>query len=205
MGAVAERRIMEVNNQFNQNFYPGYQSGTDKKPESVAEEFKAIKEAMMEARKLTPENIKREDDWRKMTDAQWDKLMSHIDEYLDDCKEDMERLQEIQKEAADKAVALAPAEQRAAAASRAMLKVMANGTAGEENNDASDLEKMSWTYEMKTDDQGILGTAKLANEYAADMMAKAQEIAQRKDVAPDTSMTLQDIWKKQGHRNRVDG
>ena len=63
------------------------------------------------------------------------------------------------------------------AASNAALKANANGIVDGCENDFTLRERESWTYDMQTDDQVILATAKMANEYAADMMTKSQEIA----------------------------
>jgi hypothetical protein len=157
---------------------------------SAADVFKMLKETLVEAHKLTAEKAKKTDDWREMDDAQWDKLIESIDNYLDDFKEELEHMEEVMEEAARKATADAPADMRAAAASKAMLKVMANGIAGEENDtDVSDLEKMSWMYNLETDDQVILATAKMATETASDAMSKAQEIALTGDTTEGISET----------------
>jgi hypothetical protein len=157
---------------------------------SAADVFKMLKETLVEAHKLTAEKAKKTDDWREMDDAQWDKLIDSIDNYIDDFKEELEHMEEVMEEAARKATADAPADMRAAAASKAMLKVMANGIAGEENDtDVSDLEKMSWTYNLETDDQVILATAKMATEAASDAMSKAQELALTGDTTEGISET----------------
>lgn len=152
--------------------------------------FKMFKETFIEEHKLTSDNIQKEDDWREMDDEQWDKLIEHIDKYIEDFKEELEYMEEIQKEAAMKAMADAPADMRAIAASKAMLSAMANGIAGgEPDGDASYLEKISWTYNMQTDDQGILATAKMANEFAPDMISKSQEMALTGDTSVGISET----------------
>lgn len=154
---------------------------------SAADVFKMLKETIIEEHKLTPDNIKKEDDWREMDDEQWNKLIEHIDKYIDDLKEKLEHMEEIQKEAAMKAMADAPADMRAAAASEAMLNAISNGIAGgETEGDVSHLEKISWTYEMQTDDQVTLATAKMANEFAPDMISKSQEM----DLTGDTSVGI---------------
>lgn len=154
------------------------------------EAFKMLKETMIEEHKLTPEKIKLEKDWRKMDDEQWDKLIEHIDKYIDDFKEELEHREEIQEEAAMKAMADAPADMRATAASKAMLSAVVNGIAGEEpDGDVSHLEKISWTYEMQTDDQSILAKAKMANEFAPDMISKSQEMALSGDTTVGISET----------------
>lgn len=153
--------------------YPGSQ-----KTPSAAEGFRAAKESFEKAHELTSENIKKEDDWRKMTDKDWEKVVDHVDKYIDAQKEELERLKELQEEAAMKMAAEAPADMRSIAASKASLDVAATGISTEGFvSDESTLEKESWTYEMATDDQTILATAKMANEYADDMITKSQEIA----------------------------
>lgn len=157
---------------------------------SAADVFKMLKETVIEEHKLTSDNIQKEDDWREMDDEQWDKLIEHIDKYIEDFKEELEYMEEIQEEAAMKAMADAPADMRAIAASKAMLSAMANGIAGgEPDGDASYLEKISWTYNMQTDDQGILATAKMANEFAPDMISKSQEMALTGDTSVGISET----------------
>lgn len=145
---------------------------------NVGTSFVTAVDAYKESHKLTPDNIKHEDDWRKMSDKEWDKFVEHIDKYLDTAKEDLEKKKELQEEAAQKAAGRAPADMKSIIAAQAVLKASVNGLVSEiSSSDASELEKSSWTYEMETDDQVILAKAKNANEYAADMLNKAQEIA----------------------------
>lgn len=144
---------------------------------STTDAFKKAVDDLMEANRLTPKNIKNEEDWRKMTDKEWDKLIDHIDKYIDDSRQELERMKEIQEEAAMKMAAEAPANMKTIAASNAALKASANGIVDGCENDFTLRERESWTYDMQTDDQVILATAKMANEYAADMMTKSQEIA----------------------------
>jgi len=152
--------------------------------------FSELKEKLIEEHRLTPDNIKKEDDWREMDEEQWDKLIGHIDQYIDDFKEKLKHMEEVRKEAAMKAMAEAPAAMRAAAASKAMLHAMSGGLAGgEPDGDVSELEKLSWTYELETDDQVVLATAKMANEFAPDMLSKSQEIALTGDTSVGISET----------------
>lgn len=152
--------------------------------------FSELKEKLIEEHRLTPDNIKKEDDWREMDEEQWDKLIGHIDQYIDDFKEKLKHMEEVRKEAAMKAMAEAPAAMRAAAASKAMLHAMSGGIAGgESDGDVSELEKLSWTYELETDDQVVLATAKMANEFAPDMLSKSQEIALTGDTSVGISET----------------
>ena len=54
-----------------------------------------------------------ENDWRSMSDKQWDKMLDGIDDYVDDFKENLKRLKEMQDKAADRAVAGARSDMRA--------------------------------------------------------------------------------------------
>ena len=145
---------------------------------NTVEEFKNAVDEYREAHELTPDNIQVEKDWREMSADEWDKLMEHIDKYIDDHVKELEEMKRIQEEAAQKMAAEAPANMRTIAAANAALKAAANGFATDGvENDETLRERESWTYNMQTDDQVILATAKMANEYAADMMTKSQELA----------------------------
>ena len=145
---------------------------------NTAEEFKNAVEEYREAHELTPDNIQVEKDWREMSAEEWDKLVVHIDKYIDDHVKELEEMKRIQEEAAQKMAAEAPANMRTIAAANAALKAAANGFATDGvENDETLRERESWTYNMQTDDQVILATAKMSNEYAADMMTKSQELA----------------------------
>lgn len=157
---------------------------------SVADVFKMLVETLQEEHKLTPDNIAVEEDWREMDDDEWRKLLEYIDKYIDDFKERLEQLEEKTEEAAMKASADAPADQRAAAISNAILSTINSGTVGGDNfSEANDLEKLSWTYEMVTDDQTILAAAKMANEAAYNALTKTQEMALIGDTTVGISST----------------
>lgn len=143
---------------------------------SSADVFKMLVGTLKEEHKLTPDNIAVEEDWREMDDENWNKLLEHIDKYIDDFKERLKQLEEQTEKAAMKANADAPADQRAAAISNAILSTINSGTA-DGSSEAGYLEKLSWTYEMATDDQAILATAKMANEAAHNALTKTQEMA----------------------------
>lgn len=147
--------------------------------------IKMIKEIIMEEHKLTAENIKNEDDWRYMSDEQWDKQLEKIDKYIDKLKEDQEKIEEIRKEAVMKAAACAPAAMKAEAMSKAALIATTNGIVGARvpDKEARDLEKLSWTYDLQTEDQTILAIAKMANEFASYILSKAQELALTGDTS----------------------
>lgn len=135
----------------------------------IAEQLKKQVEKFIKDHKLDAEHITAEKDWREMSEEQWEKLLEHYDKYLDAHKEDLEQLKEKMDEAARKAAANAPAAKKVLAASRAALQVAAGGT--------SDLQKLSWTYQMETEDQTVLAQAKMANERAQDALTKAQELS----------------------------
>lgn len=102
-----------------------------RKLEEIEQEESKVMDAADNNDKESADNIKKEDDWRRMDDEQWDKLIGQLDKYIAACKEELERREEIQEEAAIKAMGAAPADMRAGAASRAMLNAMANGFAGD--------------------------------------------------------------------------
>ena len=181
--------FMEVNTQFTNGYDSAYRStplGEKSMPEEqsideavrTANVFKKLIDNFIEEHKLTKDNIKNEEDWRKMSDEQWDQLIEHIDKYIDDFKEELEHKAELQKEAIMKSTANAPADRKASAASKAALHAVTNGIVGEApDDDASSLEKSSWTYDLQTGDQVVLATAKMANEFAPAVLTKAQELA----------------------------
>lgn len=159
--------------------------------ETPQQAFERLKNQYSEKNKLTGDNIKNEDDWRKMDEDQWGKLLAHIDKYIDTYREELEELKERQDEVARKSVAEAPADQKAIAASSAALDVAVSGLAGEDTkDDVSFLEKSSWTYGMTTEDQGILATAKKANEFAEDMVSKTQEMLVTEEMVPEDEAFL---------------
>ncbi len=146
--------------------------------------------AMFEEKsKLTPGDLKVPEDWRTMSEEDWDKILEGIDKYIEDFRDRIRELEEKQQKAALKAAAEAPSDQRALAASAAALKVAANGfftgtsydsdesknteetvMIGDEEAPAIDYEK-NWTRRLNTDDQAILRTAKAAQE----MESRAKE------------------------------
>lgn len=140
---------------------------------SALEVFRMLAETLKEEHKLTPDNIAVEKDWRKMDDEEWNKLLESIDKYIDAFKERLKKLKERTEEAAMKAGADAPADRRVTAISNAILSVINSGYFFSQE---SNLEKLSWTYEMETDDQTILAVAKAANEAAHNALTKTQEI-----------------------------
>lgn len=47
--------------------------------------------------KLTAENIEKEDDWRKMDEKEWKKVIENLDEYIDAWKEELKERKEKQE------------------------------------------------------------------------------------------------------------
>lgn len=170
-----------------------YQQYTEGETTKVVNRFKKCLEERIAEHTLNSNNIKKEDDWREMDNDEWDKLLEHIDKYMDAFKEELEQMEEEQKKAVMEAVASAPADRRAVAISDALQNVIAKGSAeAGSGENASALEKLSWTHEMKTDDQVILATAKMANKRAADFVSKAQEMTQTNDRISGASETVDD-------------
>ena len=154
--------------------------------ETPMQAFERLKNQYSEKHKHTADNIKSEDDWREMDEDQWGKLIERIDQYIDAYREELEELKERQDEVARKSAAEAPADKKAIAASSAALDVAVSGLAGEDTgDDAGVLEKSSWTYGMTTEDQGIIATAKKANEFAEDMSSKIQEMLLAQEEIPE--------------------
>ena len=112
---------------------------------SAADVFKMLKDTMLEAHKLTKENIKKEDDFRKMSEDQWDKLIAYVDKYIDDRKKELERLKELQEEAIMKGAASASADTKTIAASKAALIAAANGIVGETPDVLSKAQELALT------------------------------------------------------------
>ena len=117
---------------------------------SAADVFKMLKDTMLEAHKLTKENIKKEDDFRKMSEDQWDKLIAYVDKYIDDRKKELERLKELQEEAIMKGAASAPADTKTIAASKAALIAAANGIVGEAPDVLSKAQELALTGDTTT-------------------------------------------------------
>lgn len=163
---------MELNTQY----YNSYISNTSgSKPASTLEAFQMAKSIYEEEHKLTPDKVKKEDDWREMSEEAWGKLLAHFDEYMDAYREELEKRIELQEEARMKMAAQAPANMRALVVAQASLKVAANGIIGTfVETDTSELEKQSWTYELASEDQTVLAAAKRANEMGEDSWRQFQ-------------------------------
>lgn len=162
------------------------------------ESFRKMKESFVEEHKLTPDNIKAEEDWREMSEESWNKLMEHIDKFIEDYKERMENMKKLQEEAARKMAAEAPAEMRSIAVSQAVLRAAANGIAGTVSAaDPEELEKSSWTYELESEDQEVLLEAKKANRQMVELSATVQESVLVKDVLAETIEVEDEIGREE--------
>ena len=150
-----------------------------------------------ESNKITAKELKDPDDWREMSDDEWDKMLEDIDKYIDAFKERIRELVKCQQEAAQKAAAEASPEMRSAAASEAALEVASNGFFGGTNAesetdtdtesdadtgvDSSDEEagidhEKNWTRRLKTDDQTILREAKAAQDLEKMASSRIEEL-----------------------------
>lgn len=146
-----------------------------------------IIEMLKQQHELTADDLE-DKDWRDMSDKEWEKLLNSFDKNIDSVKDKIKRLKEIQEEAASKAAANAPAGQKANAAASAALGAAANGFVSDaKNEDAEWIEKNSWTYDMKTEDQTILHKAAIANEKAQDSLSKSQELMLTGDTTEGVS------------------
>jgi hypothetical protein len=141
-----------------------------------------------EQNKLTAEELKEGDDWRSMSDDDWDKLLSGVDNYIDAYKEDIRERVKKQMEAAQKAALEADSEMRSAAAQEAALSVAASGfdagddSEGEETSETMEEDpgiehEKNWTKKLKTDDQTVLRTAKAAQDMESMALNRMEEIA----------------------------
>ena len=140
-----------------------------------------------EQNKLTAEELKQEDNWRSMSEDDWDKLMSGVDDYIDAYKADLRERVKKQMEAAQKAALTADPEMKSTAAQEAALSVAASGFAsGSPSEGKASEESISeapgteheknWTRSLKTDDQVVLRTAKEAQAMETLAMSKMAEI-----------------------------
>ena len=135
-----------------------------------------------ENNKITSQDLKDSDDWRTMSDDEWDKMLEGIDKFIEAFRERLREMIRKQQEAALKAASEAPAELRSVAASQAALDVAAHGFFGattSETEEDTETEAIvgedpgvdhenNWTKKLKTDDQTILRTAKSVHKMEKD-------------------------------------
>lgn len=142
-----------------------------------------------ENNKVTSQDLKDPDDWRTMSDDEWDKMLEGIDKFIEAFRERLREMIKQQQEAALKAAAEAPSEHKSVAASQAALDVAANGFFGGTTSETEeDVEtepvtgedpgvdhENNWTKKLKTDDQVILRTAKSAQEMESKAIQRIEE------------------------------
>lgn len=166
--------------QFSEKTYEAVDNGGNGNADAVKE--------IIEKNKLTAQELKEDDDWRDMSDDDWDKLLAGVDNYLDAYKADIRERAKKQLEAAQKAALEADPEMKSAAAQEAALSVAASGFDGgaDVEGDASDKavgedpgidHEKNWTRKLKTDDQVVLRTAKAAQAMESMALSRMEEIA----------------------------
>ena len=130
-----------------------------------------------EMHKITAEDLRKADDWREMSEDQWDKMLEGIDEFIDAQIERLREMAELQENAAQQAAMAASSDMRSVAASQAALSVAASGFMGSVSADADAGNEKNWTKKLTTVDQVILRTAKVAQEMETQATAKIARIA----------------------------
>ena len=120
-------------------------------------------------------NSSSQKDWRDMSNETWNKIIDNFDEYVDDYKERLRLMKEMQLKASAKASGQAAASMKATAAARASLMVAATGNS-QSGTIESPAKEDSWTYDLQTDDQAILATAEIADDAADTMLSAARQI-----------------------------
>ena len=159
----------------------------------VYDVFKMLKSTLVEQHKLTAKDTKAEDDWRKMEDEKWQKLIERIDRYINASVEELKKIREAQNEAINVAASEAPAGMKSQAVNMALQNILLSGKMGTTIQvDSTNLEKSSWTYDLKTDNQEVLHKAKMANEYADDLKGKVEEKNSR--VIAAYEMNLSEVY-----------
>lgn len=153
-----------------------------------------------EARKITAKELKEESDWREMSDDEWNQMMEDVDKYIDSYKKYLKEMREKQDEAAKKAAMEARPDMKTLAAASASLNAAVNGLESgvlsdfednEENTSAEDGldHEKDWTKKLDTDDQTILGTAKIAQDMKKMAISKLQEVQLTDNTVPGISHT----------------
>ena len=141
--------------------------------------------------RLTADELREDKDWREMSDDEWDKMLEKIDKFIDDFKERIRQLKEMQEEAAQKAAMGASPDMKATAASSAALNVATGGSVdagvSEENTLKDEHLEKNWTKILKTDDQTILRTAQAAQDMEKMAMSKLQEVQLTDSTKPGVS------------------
>lgn len=162
-----------------------------------------------EAHKISAQDLKKDKDWRDMSDDEWDKVLEGIDKYTEEFKERLKETKELQEKAAQKAAAEAPSYLKTSAAAAAALHAAAGGYSGAvtsdeaEDSDTPDGEgyEKNWTKNLKTDDQIVLRRAKAAQKMEAAAKARYQEAAVTGDPALDVKGSS--YYINQYNKNRI--
>lgn len=153
---------MQVNSQVANVDYANYSAAYgEKKTQSTLDSFLQLKEEFVDEYESAQDDTDSEDDWRTMSDEQWDKLVENIDNYIEDYKEDLEERRKLQNEAIMKEAANTPAYMKTNALSNAALAAVNHGTT-----------EVSEAYEEAYDE-----TAESEKAQAGDRLSKSQELA----------------------------
>lgn len=163
-------------------------SGVDAGTDSRASFSEAVQK-FNDEKALTAQKLREEKDWRDMSDAEWGRLLKNVDEYIADYREYLERMEEMQDEAAQKACAQADAGTKAIAAQSAALTVAGNGGFVDSEEEEEAGCDNDWTRNLKTDDQKILRTAKKAQEVEETALLKFQEMQLTGDISVGVAHT----------------
>ena len=140
-----------------------------------------------ESHRITAQELKEDDDWRKMSDEEWDKLIEDVDKYIDAFKERVKQMKEAQEESAKKAAMEADADMKTVAASQAATEA-ASGFGGSDSSEDSGVDhENNWTKKLNTDDQTILMTAKEAQKMEKNAMSKFEEIQETDNTSTGVS------------------
>ncbi|MCR5767238.1 MAG: hypothetical protein K6G45_01960 [Lachnospiraceae bacterium] len=164
-------------------------STTKNRENSAAKEtvsFSDVIREFEEKNRVTAEELKESDDWRNASDEAWNRLLKNIDNYIDACRETSREMVKRQQEAARKASLQASAGMKSIAASQASLAVAACGffggqttetqeTASQADGSAAD-DESDWTSRLGTDDQTVMRTARLAQEFEESVMSRILEL-----------------------------
>ena len=157
---------------------------TSKRAETKNSFSEAIQK-MKDDHSLTAKELKEDDDWRNMSEKEWDKLLDGIDKYIEQFKEELEDMEEMQEEAAQKAAMQADSDMKSIAASSAALNVITgfdDGSSDDSESSGANLPRgegdheKNWTKKLDTDDQTILRTAMEAQKMEKMASARVHEM-----------------------------
>ncbi|MBR1572563.1 MAG: hypothetical protein IJ655_07460 [Lachnospiraceae bacterium] len=109
----------------------------------VYDVFKMLKSTLVEQHKLTAKDTKAEDDWRKMEDEKWQKLIERIDRYINASVEELKKIREAQNEAINVAASEAPADMKSQAVNMAMQNILLSGKMGQLSKVYDEMDEIS--------------------------------------------------------------